>query len=124
LLTRHAYRVIIISVEDIDDNENITEEITMKNLKGLKVYGVSGPGESPKAGLAGREGRITGEESSRWGDFWIVKWEDGSEDSYSKHTVKPASEQRGIGVYYDESVPAIEPEPEIDLAALEPTIVQ
>jgi hypothetical protein len=96
----------------------------MKNLIGLKVYGVSGAGQAPREGLAGREGRITGEESSRWGDFWIVTWESGHEEPFSKHTVKPASEHRGIGVYYDESEPAIDPEPEIDLAALEPTIMQ
>lgn len=64
-----------------------------------KVYGIDGPGQAPRDGLAGNEGIIVGEKKDRWGEFWIVQWTSGHQEPFFKHTIKPAAEFRGIGVY-------------------------
>lgn len=58
-------------------------------------------------GYTDRYGKIIMEEVNRWGEFWIVSWinEDGSrsQESYTKHTIKPAKDRaRKIGVFYIE----------------------
>lgn len=72
---------------------------------GKKVYALDGPGQSPKEGLAGSEGIIISDKTSRWGEFWIVQWTEGNsagrQESLAKHSVQPVSEVRGIGVYYE-----------------------
>lgn len=73
----------------------------MALLIGKKAYGVSGAGQAPREGLAGREGEIIGIESDKWGTFIMVRWNDGSEEGFTKHTVKPVEEFNGIGVYYE-----------------------
>jgi hypothetical protein len=69
---------------------------------GKRAYGIDGAGQAARKGLAGREGEIIGIESDRWGTWILVKWDGQAEpESYSSHTVKPTTEQNGIGVYYE-----------------------
>ena len=72
----------------------------MKNLVGTRVYGVNGPGQKPTEEMAGRKGEVKEIISERFIDGYRIEWEDGEVSDYAKHTVKPASEAKGIGVYY------------------------
>lgn len=77
---------------------------------GKKVYSIDGPGQSPRDGLAGSVGTVTGEHADEiWGDSWVVTWHEGSKpghkESFYKHQLEPASKKRGIGVYYDDTCP-------------------
>ena len=66
----------------------------MQDIVGKKVFGISGPGQFPQSGLAGREGTIS---QFKDGMYWVA-WEDGNEEPYS--TIEPASNHNGCGVYY------------------------
>jgi hypothetical protein len=75
-------------------------------MVGKKVFGIDGPGQSPREGLCGQVGTIVSEDVIEWADqvdevYW-VEWEDGHREPFTKHTVKPASQACGIGVYYQD----------------------
>ena len=72
------------------------------NLIGKKAFGISGPGQWPEEGLAGREGIITNIETcstTQQKVYWI-EWEDDNTEPY--YQIEPASEKNGCGVYYKE----------------------
>lgn len=63
-------------------------------LLGREVVGISG------AYYPDRDGYISGEDSDRWGCFYIVTWEDGQQERFFKYQLQPVEQKRGIGVYY------------------------
>ncbi|MGE1096851.1 hypothetical protein ACQJZ4_07680 [Bacillus altitudinis] len=70
----------------------------VNNMVGKAVISIDGPGQSEKD--PARYGKIIAEISNFFGDFWEVQWDNGSQDIYSKRTVKHINDLYGIGVYY------------------------
>lgn len=77
------------------------------NLVGKTVYSITSPGAMPTEAHASSVGVITDKESGMFGSFYIVDWTSGEKEGGSEpvtvHTVRPASNPAGIGVYYDDS---------------------
>lgn len=75
------------------------------NFIGVKVYGIDGPGQSPRDGLAGSIGRVVSEEKNPiLGEMVTVEWTEGHSaghtENFFKYQLHPASDPNGIGVYY------------------------
>ncbi|MBV6717278.1 hypothetical protein [Paenibacillus chitinolyticus] len=49
-----------------------------------------------------RRGQIIAEESTRWGEAYIIAWEDRKVEPFFKHQIKSVKEKNGIGVYYED----------------------
>ncbi len=47
-----------------------------------------------------REGQIISEEKNRWGEMYLIAWEDGTLENFFKHQIKSVFERCGVGVYY------------------------
>lgn len=68
----------------------------LDEMLGKKVVGRSG------AMYPERYGKIVGEDNQEFGfNSWVIKWEDGTFDTHTKHTLVHISEAVGIGVYYE-----------------------
>ncbi|WEZ69950.1 hypothetical protein [Bacillus altitudinis] len=70
----------------------------VNEMIGKAVIGIDGPGQGENN--PARTGIIIAETSNFFGDFWEVRWDNGSQDFYSKRTIKHVTELYGIGVYY------------------------
>ncbi|MFS0562562.1 hypothetical protein AB1K91_17690 [Terribacillus sp. 179-K 1B1 HS] len=67
-------------------------------MVGKVVVRIDGPGQSIE--FPSESGKIVGETSGIWGDFWAIEWDNGHQEPCAKSGVKPAAELNGIGVYY------------------------
>jgi hypothetical protein len=68
---------------------------TAKVRVGAKVFAIDGPGQCEKTGA--RHGEITKIEVGRFGTTATVRFEDGSEEGFSFHSIR--EEVCGIGIY-------------------------
>ena len=76
---------------------------TNKELINKRVFGVTGPGQTPDEKTAGRIGKIVDYEKEEkvYGtleQYW-VKWEDGHKEPFNPEQFKKVENFNGIGVY-------------------------
>lgn len=91
----------------------------------LKLTDLIGMKATSKDGHGGRKGvftRVTTEDFL--GEVVWVQWNGGNEEPYKPNSIYKVGESTRIGIYYSGEMAEPEPEPEIDLASLEPTIMQ
>lgn len=81
-------------------------KISLTELLGRKVYGITGPGQGANDDFAASIGVVESIENTMFGNVVHVQWYEGESMGHKTphmlHTIRPASEQLGCGVYYQD----------------------